>query len=189
MALTAALRCAPRAARPPLCTQGYALAAFSNSSTGPDVMKLPSWIASVKQYRDSNTWLLPDPNADVRALQDPASRGRAIGCWYASCTNFVDVWMDASAEAAGLWWQLAVYLVDYDYGQASHENLRPRQATVALLNMHSLENAAPVQYLDNYVGGAWVVFELNTSARIRVSQLQGDNAVVSAVMFDAVSES
>ena len=141
--------------------QGYALAAFSNSSAaGPDVMKLPAWVASVKQIRSSNTWLQPDPNSDARALQDPSGHGRAIGCWYASMTDFVDVWMDAAAEAAGLWWQLAVYLVDYDAGVPSHEGLPARKATVALLNMHSLEPAAPVQYLDTFVGGAWVVFEL-----------------------------
>ena len=34
--------------------------------------------------------------------------------------------------------RVQVYVVDYDNGQPSHESLRPRQSTVALLNMHSL---------------------------------------------------
>ncbi len=135
-------------------------------------------------------WLVPDPNSDPRALQAPpgaAADGRAIGCWYASMTDFVDVALSAAAEASGAWWRLAVYLVDYDAGQPSHESLRARRATVALLDLRTLEPAAPAQYLDAFVGGTWLVFELNTSARVRVSQLAGDNAVISALAFDLVA--
>ena len=45
----------------------------------------------------------------------------------------------------------------------------------------------PVQYLDDYTGGVWIVYELNTSARVRFSMLHGDNNVLSAIMFDPVS--
>lgn len=168
--------------------EGFVLASFSNaSSPAGDASRLPPWVAWYRQIRDSNSWLLPNPNADPRALQAPsgaAADGRAIGCWYAGMTDFVDVALTAAAE--GTWWRLAVYLVDYDAGQPSHESLRNRRATVALMDLATLEPAAPTQYLDAFVGGTWVVFELNSSARVRVSQLEGDNAVISALAFDLV---
>ena len=102
-------------------------------------------------------------------------------------TDFVDIWMNETTEAAGLWWQLAIYVVDYDNGDPSHLGYPTRKQTIALLNMHTLEPLAPVQYLDDYTGGVWIVYELNTSARVRFSMLHGDNNVLSAIMFDPVS--
>ena len=172
-------------------SDGYVLAAFSNSSSSsspPDLVNLPSYIASVQSSgRGSDSWYLPSPNSDARALQDPSGWGRAIGCWYSMFTDFVDIWMNETTEAAGLWWQLAIYVVDYDNGDPSHLGYPTRKQTIALLNMHTLEPLAPVQYLDDYTGGVWIVYELNTSARVRFSMLHGDNNVLSAIMFDPVS--
>jgi hypothetical protein len=157
-------------------------------SSPPDVESLPTYISSVRSSgRSSNSWVSPPPNTDERALQDPFGFGRAIGCWYSTYTDFIDIWMDATAEASGLWYQLAIYAVDYDNGDPSHDGLPRRKQTVALLNMHTLEAAAPIQYLDDYTGGVWIVYELNTSARVRYSMLHGDNNVLSALMFDSTS--
>ena len=171
-------------------SDGYVLASFSNSSVSspPDVVNLPTYISSVRSSgRSSNSWVSPQPNTDERALQDPLGFGRAIGCWYSMYTDFVDIWMDATAETSGLWYQLAVYAVDYDNGDPSHDGLPQRKQTVALLNIHTLEAAAPIQYLDDYTGGVWIVYELNTSARVRFSMLHGYNNVLSALMFDSAS--
>ena len=170
---------------------GYVLSSFSNASAGtaPDVASLPAYIASFRSSgRSATSWISPNPNADARALQAPAGgSGRAIGCWFSGYSDFVDVWMDAAAEAAGKWYQLAAYAVDYDNGDPTHDGFLPRRQTVELLNMHTLEAAAPTLYLDSYVGGTWIVWQLNTSARVRFSQLQGDNNVLSAIMFDPVA--
>jgi alpha-L-rhamnosidase len=172
-------------------SQGFVLASFSNassSSTSPDVVKLPQYIASVRSSgRGTDTWVSPPPNDDVRALQDPAGFGRAIGCWYSMNSDFYDIWMDQNIESSGFWWQLAIYVVDYDNSDPSHLGFPPRKQTIALLNMHTLEPLAPVQYLDDYTQGVWIVYELNTSARVRFSMLHGDNNVLSAIMFDSVS--
>ena len=80
-----------------------------------------------------------------------------------------------------------MYIVDYDYGRPSHEGFAPRRCTVTALDRGTLNPAAPVQYVDNFVNGTWLVFEYNRSLRLRFSQLEGDNAVVSAIMFAAVT--
>ena len=54
----------------------------------------------------------------------------------------------------------------------------------------SLNYAAPMQFVssDEMLGGAWLIFQTNTSSRMRISQLIGDNAVVSALAFDTVGD-
>jgi hypothetical protein len=46
-----------------------------------------------------------------------------------------------------------------------------------------------LQYVspDETLAGVWVVFQTNSSARMRFSMLIGDNAVVSALAFDYVT--
>ena len=84
--------------------------------------------------------------------------------------------------------QIAAYVVDYDINEPSHMGLPGRQSTVALLSRATLNAAAPVQFLpkEQTTGGVWLVFQYNSSARLRFSQLIGDNAVVSALAFDTV---
>ena len=133
-------------------------------------------------------WTDPPPANDPRALQDPfggPSAPRSIGVSYNSMTTAIDVELQAAAEGQ-VSFSLAVYLVDYDAGRPDHDGLPPRQATVALLDRWTLDPAAPVQYLDSFVNGTWLVFAYNRSCRIRVSQLEGDNAVVSAVALSAL---
>ena len=179
---------------------GYVLASFSNSSSSaaPDLARLPPYIASFRSSvrgayvatcaaSATGAWLDPDPNLDARALQDPAGFGRAAGFWFSGCSDYVDISMDAAAEASGLWYRLAVYVVDYDSGRPSHAGFPPRRQTLTLLNLLSLEAAAPTLYVDEFVGGTWFVFELNSSVRVRFSQLQGATAVASAVTFDPVA--
>jgi hypothetical protein len=50
----------------------------------------------------------------------------------------------------------------------------------------TLNPIAPVELLDNFQGGVWLVWELNSSARFRVNFVRGTNQVVSAVAFDLV---
>ena len=165
-------------------SQGYALA--DHGGQGADTVKLPPWLAAVRPVgATEGSWSDPPPASDARALQSPDGAGRAIGSWYSRWSVAVDVFMDASS--LGLWWQLAVYVVDYDFNSTTHDGFPPRRGTVALLDGLTLTAAAPVQYVGpEMVGGVWLVFQTNSSARVRASQLQGDNSVISALMFDLV---
>ncbi len=50
------------------------------------------------------------------------------------------------------------------------------------LNAHAL---APLQYLSDFSGGVWLVWECSTSVRLRVNYVRGSNSVVSALAFDS----
>ena len=140
-------------------------------------------------------WSAPPPADDPRALQDPlnATAPRAIG--YLECgqnalpqfTFAIDVALAPAGE--GAWFQLAVYLVDYDLGWPSHKgDAAPRRLTVDLMSgWPALNPLVPTQFLgpEALRGGVWLVFQLNCSARIRVTQLPGATAVASAIAFDA----
>ena len=55
-----------------------------------------------------------------------------------------------------------------------------------MLDRTTLNFAAPIQFVpeSQSAGGVWLVFQANSSVRLRFSQLIGDNAVVSAIAFD-----
>ena len=85
--------------------------------------------------------------------------------------------------------QVAAYIVDYDVNEPTHDGYGGRQSTVALLDRATLNSASPVQFVPKLQTalGVWLIFQTNTSSRLRFSQLIGDNAVVSALAFDVVS--
>lgn len=175
---------------------GYALFGFSTG--GATVKSLPPWVKAVTTMDAyERAWEAPPPAADPRALQDPfnATSPRAIG--YLECgqnqlpqfTFGIDVAL--APESEGSWYQLAVYLVDYDLGLPTHTgDSAPRRLTLDVKRgWPSLDTIAPTQYLGPEVlrGGVWLVLQLNSSARIRVSQLPGATAVASAIAFDGVA--
>jgi alpha-L-rhamnosidase len=166
---------------------GYWLPHFNPD--GSDAVSLPSFISSVVAFGGTgDSWTDPDPLVTPSALQDPRgpSYNRSIGVSYGSCTTAVDVWMQEGQEGDVLY-QVAAYIVDYDDGRPSHEGLPPRRETVQLLDRLTLNPAGPTQYLPSPLdGGVWVVYQYSRSLRLRFSQLMGDNAVVSALLFDVV---
>ena len=74
-------------------------------------------------------------------------------------------------------YRLAIYFVDFD--------ARGRRQTVTLMSGATLDPIAPVQLLDNFVGGVWLVYEVTGSVRFRVNFVRGTNPVVSALLFDS----
>ena len=125
---------------------------------------------------------------DSRALQDPAAPNdpskRAIG-QYCAVPPPADGWQPSfpidiilADGAEGTRYRLAAYFVDFDF--------RGRRQTVSLMDRVTLNPIAPVELLDNFQGGVWLVWELNSSARFRVNFVRGTNQVVSAVAFDLV---
>jgi hypothetical protein len=168
-------------------TLGYAFFNFPNG-TG-NLVSLPPFIASVVTVDATlDVWTQPDPANDPRALQNPAdpAGARAIGCAYRSWTTAADVFLQADQEGKVLY-QFAVYVVDFDANTPSHEGFPPRRETLAVYDRATLLPVAPTVYLPDFTGGMWVVFQYDRSVRVRVSQLPGDNAVVSALAFDPVN--
>lgn len=156
---------------------------------GGDAVALPSWVASW-QIIDGYARSWAREAGDARALLDDpvnASAPGALGfyqCGQNSLPQFtfgVDVALAPGAE--GRWWQAALYLADFD-GAAR------RNVVEVKSGWPSLNPIAPPQLLEGFEGGVWLVYQLNTSARFRVSQMPstcpGHTAVASAIVFDDV---
>ena len=143
---------------------GHVLYSFGGGA-GTDVKALPPWVASVTKFGTTdNVWNDPAPANDTRALQDPrgAAYPRAIGCAYASMSFAVDVSLSGSTPPPGVggWYQLAAYIVDYDYSRPTHTPDSKRRVILTTLDGQWLNPAVPVQYINDYVSGVWIVIQV-----------------------------
>jgi hypothetical protein len=156
---------------------------------GGDAVALPPWVASW-QITDGYGGSWARDAGDARALLDDpanASAPASIGFYQGGqnalpqYTFGLDVALEPGSE--GRWWQAALYLADFD--GAARRNVVEVKSGWPLLNP-----IAPPQLLEGFEGGVWLVYQLNTSARFRVSQMPstcpGHTAVVSAIVFDEV---
>ena len=165
---------------------GYYLVDFD----GPKlpVQALPPWVQSAQLNGDDDPlqgpWLEPPPDSDPRALQDPrnasSSSLRRIGqfCSNQCCPTF-SFNVRVTPPQEGRTHQFAFYFVDYD--------ARGRRQTVQLMDLDSLNDISPpVLVGPDFTGGVWLVWQYAGSIRIRMNGIRGDNAVLSAVLFDEV---
>jgi alpha-L-rhamnosidase len=161
---------------------GYIL--FSYDVAGVNVAALPPYIASVTQTFGSalgGPWAAN--TSDPRAPVDPRNQAgpRSIGQYCSNIETNPSFPMDIimTPAGAGTWYQIALYIVDWD--------ARGRRQTVDTLDGATLSEISPVQLLTDFVSGQWMVYQYNASMRFRFNQIRGDNAVVTAMMFDNVT--
>ena len=56
-----------------------------------------------------------------------------------------------------------------------------------MLDASTLNLIAPVRIVTDFYGGKYLVFSYNKSAKFRINQVRGDNAVLSGIFFDTVA--
>jgi hypothetical protein len=162
---------------------GYSL--FAYDGINQRVEALPPFVASITQsFSRAQNGPWPTNGSDPRALQDPRpSTARKIGQysvplpWDAGWDpSFVlDIYLQPWAEG-NTTYRFAVYCVDFDF--------KGRRQTVTLMDRQTLNPISPPQYLDEFTGGVWLVWEYSRSVRLRFNYIRGDNQVVSAIVFD-----
>ena len=108
--------------------------------------------------------------ADPRGLQKPAAAGdRIAAIWYSTSSFTVDVNLSGGTH------QVALYLLDWD------SNGRSERIDVL--------DAASGKVLDSqtasgFVGGEYLVWTLGGHVLVRLTNLAGNNAVLSGLFFD-----
>jgi len=55
---------------------------------------------------------------------------------------------------------------------------------VEMFDAATLNLVAPVKVVSNFYGGSYLLYAYNQSAKFRIDQVRGDNAVLSGVFFD-----
>lgn len=154
-------------------SEGYVLCSY-----GPgDVQVLPDYVSSVTTNKAQKAQWTASTD-DERALSsNPLNIGdRSIGTWYTmdpyTCMQTFTVDIKLKEDRP---YTVALYFVDWDS--------KGREAVVEMFDEETLNMVAPVQVVDDYEGGKYLIYEYNKSTRFRINQMRGDNATMSGIFF------
>lgn len=159
-------------------SEGYVLSAWD----GDDYYALPDYVDSVA-FTKSNQQVWNIPADDERALtNNPYNIGeRRLGANRNTIpvTFAVDIALKEDRE-----YTVALYFVDYDTpGPGALTDGSPREVAVEMFDGETLNDAAPIQILNDYQGGAYLIYKYDKSVRFRIKVLRGANATLSGVFF------
>jgi len=157
-------------------TKGYVLCNYE--SAGENIQELPDFIESVNINRAGNVhWT--HTTSDVRALQSPASgsQSRAIGAVTTRdphvCQQTITIDIKAKENSE---YTVSLYFIDWDE--------QDRRAAIEVFDLESKDLLQPLHMVRNYEGGKYVTFTFRQPVRLRINQVRGMNAAVSAIFFD-----
>jgi hypothetical protein len=143
-----------------------------------DIRKLPGFVSSLTCNLNKNVlWAVntEDPRAPARSSGNgfPRTAG-AIRTQNASAclqTMTVDITL-----REGHPFQTALYFLDWDN--------RNRKVEVEIFDLITREILAPVQVINNFSKGKYLIFKHDKSVRLRINMINEPNATLSAVFFD-----
>ena len=163
-----------------------------------DRVLLPSWVSSARTVSydgycgATRQWV--NFSTDVRALEDPddSSSGRRALGFMQPCgcpTAPFDIQLTDAALAAGKRYKLGLYFVDWAPSPdcQAFDGTARSQELYLLTGYPQLAPLAERVALTNFTGGMWLFYELQGNARVRISSIVGDFAVLSAATFDELS--
>jgi hypothetical protein len=75
-------------------------------------------------------------------------------------------------------YKVALYFLDWD-------RMGRRQA-VEVFDLKTLNRIAPVEIVKNFEQGKYLIYDCAQSARFRINQIRGKNAVLNAIFFDPI---
>jgi alpha-L-rhamnosidase len=152
---------------------GYVLCNYNGNDN--DQKSLPTYVSSVTYYgTTANGTVWASGTNDDRALAPNSSNQnpRNATCLYANPT------MTFTINGTGIKnYQVALYFVDWDN--------KGRRLAVEMFDANTLNLIAPVEVITNFTGGEYLVYTYNQSAKFRIDQVRGDNAVLSGIFFDS----
>ena len=164
---------------------GSVLCNYNGNSS--DKVKLPDYVSSVKYYMNNGSG---KPNAvvwtsatnDARALASDATNGtsRKAAALFtgdpAACQQAFTVTINLNGQHD---YQVALYFADWDD--------RGRKVAVDLFDESTLRLIAPTKVVQDFRGGKYLVYSYDKSARFRIYQTRGVNAVLSGIFFDPLT--
>ena len=160
---------------------GYVL--FDYDGVKKDRRELPPYVVSVQpSFRKNGGCLHAQPAAstgDRRALSPSPSneRIRNVGQLYTgdpvACQQTMTVDVEVLENRK---YQIALYFLDWD--------LLGRRQAVAAFDLKTLDRKAPVEVVEDFTQGKYLVYSCSGPVRFRMDQIRGANAVLNAIFFD-----
>lgn len=162
---------------------------FNYDGAGRNRASLPAYVSSVQPwtqgyagYSNCLNAIWEPATSDRRALAPDAGNGssRTAACLYSSTPSPAGMTMvvELAAERS-VQYQLAMYFVDWD--------AKGRRIAVEVFDLDSRKLVAPERLVDDFVGGAYLVYAVEGPLRLRIAHVRGDNAVLSGLFFDPIS--
>jgi len=161
---------------------GYALCNYNGN--GQDKANLPSYVTSINYYKikgnNQPRNVVWDENTnDKRAPAPDATNGfpRKAACLYAMDGDQVGYTFTSTIAIKDTHdYKVSLYFLDWDKNQ--------RQIAVEMFDAETSNLIAPVKIVKDCVGGAYLTFSYNKSAKFRINMVRGSNAVLSGIFFD-----
>jgi len=162
---------------------GYVLCNYNGN--GSDKNNLPAYVSSVKYYmfggagRPGNSVWASGTN-DTRALAPDRKNGtpRTAACLYSGdpdiCQQAFTVTVNVNNQRD---YQIALYFADWDD--------QGRRIAVDMFDEDTLNLIAPTKIVQKFRGGKYLIYSYDKSARFRICQVRGYNAVLSGIFFDS----
>ena len=117
------------------------------------------------------TWTWAWSTTDPTALQRPSNSSRTATAWYAA--NTFDVKLNFTDRA---YHRVSFYFVDFD-----NENRKQRVDLIDPNTGFVLDSTE----LSQFRNGVWLQYDIQGNVTVRVTRLEGSNAVLSGVFYDS----
>lgn len=160
-------------------SDGYVLCAYYLADGQiSNKLVLPDYVSEVVLNKERPTFLAAgtdDPRAPASNASNAAVRN--AGGIFTQCplatyqTMTLDVHMEKGTER-----QFALYAVDWDNAG--------RRIAIEMFDLESKEIIAPVQIIEDFSQGKYMVFRYDAPVRFRINHVRGPNATLNAIFFD-----
>ncbi|MCX6327191.1 MAG: hypothetical protein NT144_11160 [Bacteroidia bacterium] len=158
---------------------GYVLCNYNGDGT--DKKSLPSYVTSIEYFRafggstrvpDNTKWVMgTDDKRSLAPDPDNLTPRNATSLSNTDQTMTFTIGINGTID-----YQVALYFVDW-------ENKGSRVA-VEMFDAATLNLIAPVKIVNNYSGGAYLIYSYNKSAKFRIDKVRGGNITLSGIFFD-----
>ena len=157
-------------------SKGYCL--FSYDGPGADRILLPAGCKGITLGKQTAChWAAEtsDPRALVSNREGDGSRslGAVVTGDPAPCMQTMTIDVDYRTSSP---YRLTLYFVDWDNAG--------RRSAIELFDLATRRLLSPVHMVRDYSGGRYVTFEVDRPVRVRICQVRGTNAAVSALFLD-----
>jgi hypothetical protein len=157
--------------------EGFVLCNYNGNRS--DKIMLPTYISSFI-FHKANVMNNASPvvwsagTSDTRALAPDSGNTtpRNAACMYTDWATMSFTFTVPETRE----YSIALYFLDWDD--------KGRRIAVEMMDAETLNQIAPVKIIGNFKGGRYLIYSYNKSAKFRIHQVRGDNAVLSGIFFD-----
>ncbi len=155
-------------------SKGYILCNYD--SINGNCKKLPDFMDGI-DFRLNGNVHLTGTTPDLRALMSLQGNERKLGAIVTQdpspCLQTMTIDIHCITNQS---YQIALYMVDWE-GEA-------RRSALEVFDLNNKELLMPVQQIKDYQNGKYLVLRVDRSIRLRINQIRGRNASLSALFID-----